>query len=54
MTNLFKITKSTIEKVLYRINYDDGLDEEYDNACKKDFLDFIDSVYYAFVCIYLL
>jgi len=54
MKNFFKTTKLTIENILYRINYGEGLDKEYDNICKKEFLDFVDKMYYAFVCIYLL
>jgi hypothetical protein len=54
MKNFLKTTKTSIENIIFRISYSEGLDKEYDALCKKEFLDFIDNVYYAFVSAYLI
>ena len=54
MKNYIEPVRKNIKKFFYRLNYAEGLDKEYDEACHTAFLKFLDVLYYSIVTCYFL
>lgn len=47
------LIQKNVNKFFYRINYKQGLDKEFDDVCEKEFLKFLDVVYYLIAGCYV-
>ena len=54
MKKYIQTTQKNVKNLFYLLNYKEGLDPEYDEACESAFLKFLDFIYYLLVGSYIL